>query len=237
MELGIIKARGFSHVSVSLKLYLWVACAALTIVHWLQFYPKIFYINIGLAQGSVLSPLPPLFYIFLQSSHSFSSLITTLLCITEQRSGDWYIKGTYVFTSLPPALTMLSCLSKHLPLIPGFTSACLFVYWILSAPSHLSWANFWSFPSPSALPPVRFWQAFRHWFKLNISGYLLEHIKLLSGQSITTPMWGHSQTPRPREDLKNEIGQCTALSLHKSSNTKNIQLICMRSYILGTGFL
>lgn len=94
VELGIIKARGFSHVLFSLKLYLWVSCAALTIVHWLQFYPEIFYINIGLAQGSVLSSLPSLFYIFFQSSHSFSSLIMTLLCIPEQRSGDWYIKGT-----------------------------------------------------------------------------------------------------------------------------------------------
>lgn len=112
---------------------------------------------------SVLRSLPPFFfffYIFLRSSHSFPSLIVTLLCINRTKV-RWLMHKRHLGLHLSPAstnrrtlLTMTSCLAKRLPPIPGFTSAGLLVYWILSAPSHLCWANFWSFPFPSALSPV-----------------------------------------------------------------------------------
>lgn len=156
VELGIMKAKGFSHVSVSLKLYLWVSCAALTSLQWLQFYPENFYINIGLAQGLFSDLCLLFFYIFLQSSHSFSSLIMTLLCINWTKVRGLMHKRPLCLHVSPASpnrhtlLTMPSCLAKRLPRFQGsLLLACLSTESCLPP---LTFAGLTSGPSHPRLP-------------------------------------------------------------------------------------
>lgn len=148
VELGTVKASGFSHFSVSFKLYLWVPHRALTILQWLQFCPEILYINNGLAQGSVLSSLLSFFHIFPKSSHS---PVWSYQFFLLQRSDDYPLLTRHLCLHLSPTspnrctlLAMPSCLAKQtLPCasrahfcFPALsTPSCL-------SPSHLWWTNF-----------------------------------------------------------------------------------------------